>query len=129
MPVPLPRDCREPKRSGKWTQRLKQMGVPHTTGDRLVARHKTLLVPTRNQPTGLVSEITAGEIIALVKKMNPMLKGKLTSSVVIEWFVDEVRRVYMVTKNIDSECTSSKQTTVLFECADSSDNAPGALLA
>ena len=105
------------------------MGVPHTTGNRLVARHKALLAQTRNQPTGLVRETTAGEIIALVKKMNPMLKAKLTSSVAIEWFVGEVRRVYTVPKNIDSECTSSKQTTVLFECADSSDDAPGARLA
>ena len=90
-----------PGRGGKWTQRLKQMGVPHTTGDRLVAHHKTLLAPTRNQPTGLVSETTAGEIIALVKRMNPMLKAKLTSSVAIEWFVDEVRRVYMPSNDKD----------------------------
>ena len=60
------------------------MGVPHTTGDRLVARHKALLAQTRNQPTGLVSRITADEVIALVKRMNPILEAKLRSCAAIE---------------------------------------------
>src|SRR5208283_5152486 len=96
----------QPGRGGQWRGWLSTVGIPRSTGDRLVERHAELLgVATENVLTGAIS--TAAEVEKLIKAAVPRLRRVLSTPQMAYQYV------VGVIKEFDLSCEATEGGVIL----------------
>jgi hypothetical protein len=81
-------------RNGEWNSFLRSHGIPRSTADRCVERHKLRLEPERvNCPTEAISLPTTAVLSQLVAKLKPTLLRLLTTEDLKSQFLNQIQAV------------------------------------